>query len=109
MKEGILRAAVQSVGNKQVEIAVVVVISPHAGHRDGSVERKDRARNFGERAVAVISIQMVATAVNIRDKEVRIPIVVVITPVAAKTKKTVSSDAAVSHLVERAVAIVLEK
>jgi hypothetical protein len=95
---------------KQIQIAVIVEVTPDATARDVAIVRRDRAvRDDGETPAAVVSIEHISRRVRLGGVEVQITVVIEVAPDRALAQPAILNDDAVHDLRKRAVAIVVKE
>jgi hypothetical protein len=94
------------VGDKEVEVAVPVVVGPRTGVGVAVVADNVAFGDLGERAVAVVAEQAVVLLLLVGDEKIEVAVAVVIAPGAAGRVVPLGRDRAVLDRGERAVAVV---
>ena len=94
--------------DEQVEISIVVVISPGSANRVGNICRDSAGRHFGERPVAVVVIQEIPLTI-IGNEEIKESVVVVVAPRTAFRTADLRDKDASNYLCECPIPIIMKK
>src|SRR5207249_7904287 len=87
--------------DKEVEFAIIVIVSPRCARREGINAHLRRTGNPLKRAISAVMIEEIArTVIPVADKEINEPVVVIITPGASEPVTAAVDDRACRDLGE---------
>ena len=90
------------IGNKQIEKAIIIVITPRAAFGIAYVSCDCACGDSGESAVTIVVVKKIACATAIGDEQIKETVIIIIAPSASDRIGDVVHDAAGRHFCEAA-------